>query len=301
MLQDFLEEHDLSPQFLQVVEQWYAPLVGKLAAHAKVPGSPLVVGLNGSQGSGKSTLASLLCKLLSEQFQLKTVTLSIDDFYLGHETRLHLAKEIHPLLATRGVPGTHDVPLMREILLQLTGRQGKVLVPRFNKANDDRQPIELWDKIELPLDIIIIEGWCLGTPSQPEGALGKAVNQLEKNEDPDGSWREYVNQQLHNQYKELHQIIDIWIMLQAPSFDCVYRWRLEQEKKLAATIAQNSPSLSLQNRVMNAKQIWHFIQHYQRLTEHSLRELPGQVNYLFKLDQNRRIIKAIEQKPVMLR
>jgi len=95
-------------------------------------------------------------------------------------------------------------------------------------------------------------------------------------------------------------MIDLWIMLQAPSFDCVYQWRLEQEQKLADELNQSEATASRQNQLMSAKQIVRFIQHYQRLTEHTLKQLPDRVNYLFQLDQDRHIVNTAEPCPVVL-
>ena len=71
-----------------------------------------MVGLTGPQGSGKSTLAAKLPPLLAAR-GLRSAVLALDDLYLTHAERRRLAADIHPLLATRGVPGTHDVALGR--------------------------------------------------------------------------------------------------------------------------------------------------------------------------------------------
>jgi pantothenate kinase-related protein Tda10 len=81
-----------------------APLVAAAAAHAR----PLVVGLTGPQGSGKSTLAARLPDLLAAA-GLNAGVLALDDLYLTKAERQRLAADVHPLFATRGVPGTHDV------------------------------------------------------------------------------------------------------------------------------------------------------------------------------------------------
>ena len=39
--------------------------------------------------------------------------------------------------------------------------------------------------------------------------------------------------------------------------------------------------------VMTDEQISRFVQYYQRLTEHCLVDLPGRVNHLFRLDEQR--------------
>ena len=291
-LQDFLTRHRLPPRFLPLVETWYAPLAAQLASKHATAGRPLLVGINGSQGSGKSTLASLLALLLKQIHGLRVVQLSIDDFYLTRESRRSLAEHVHPLLATRGVPGTHDLPLMRETLQRLLHGKGKVPIPRFDKASDDRCPADQWEDASAPLDLVIIEGWCLGTPAQSGEELLKPVNELEAREDPDAVWRGYVNRQLIEHYQSICRMVDLWIMLQAPSFDCVYQWRLEQEQKLAAKLKLVADSAPEQNQVMSAQQIARFIQHYQRLTEHTLQQLPARVHYLYRLDPERQIVAA---------
>jgi D-glycerate 3-kinase len=292
-LHNFLKEHCLPQSFLKTVDEWYVPLAERISKHHAAVGRTLLIGVNGSQGSGKSTLAALLKQLLAENFGLKAIDLSIDDFYLTRQSRLSLANKMHPLLETRGVPGTHDVSLMYETLQQLTRENGEVSIPRFDKACDDRYPESEWDKVSAPFDIVIVEGWCLGTPAQTDAELHKPVNGLEANEDPDGSWRRYVNEQIKGRYQDIYQLMDIWIMLQAPSFECVYQWRLEQEQKLAASHQQGEQ----EDRVMTATQIKRFIQHYQRLTEYSLQQLPGCVHYLFRLDTDRSVVSSDEPRP----
>jgi D-glycerate 3-kinase len=297
-LYNFLKEHRLPLSFLRLVDEWYLPLAGRIAQHHDAASRTLLIGMNGSQGSGKSTLAALLTELLAKNFGLQAIALSIDDFYLTRQSRLLLASQIHPLFETRGVPGTHDVSLLCETLQQLTRENSEVAIPRFDKSCDDRYPEGAWDKVSSPFDIVIVEGWCLGTPAQADEDLRKPVNDLEALEDPDGSWRRYVNQQLGGCYQDLYQMMDLWIMLQAPSFACIYQWRLEQETKLADELLESEQEGRSRNRVMTATQINRFVQHYQRLTEQSLKQLPGRVHYLFSLDAERRIVAYDEPRPV---
>jgi D-glycerate 3-kinase len=286
--------------FLQTINEWYQPLARELAVHHATAGRPLLVGLNGSQGSGKSTLAALLVQLLADVHDLRAIDLSIDDFYLSRRSRQALASKVHPLLATRGVPGTHDVSLLLETLQQLTRANAAVVVPRFDKASDDRCPEPEWLAVSAPVDVVIVEGWCLGVPPQPEEALHRPVNKLEAAEDPDGSWRRYINRQIHGQYQALYDLMEIWIMLQAPSFECVYQWRSEQETRLAESLLEQGKDVYGDTQVMTDTQLRRFIQHYQRLTEHALAELPGQVHYLFRLDDDRRIMALEKPRPVSL-
>lgn len=295
-LQNFLTEHRLPLSFLETVDEWFMPLAARIKKHHEDAGRALLIGVNGSQGSGKSTLAALLTQLLSNNSGLKVIDLSIDDFYLPRQSRLSLAKRIHPLFETRGVPGTHDVSLMYETLQHLTRENSEVSIPRFDKARDDRYPESEWERVATPFDVVIVEGWCLGTPAQADEALLKPVNDLEAVEDPDGRWRRHVNQQIGERYQDIYQLMDLWIMLRAPSFECVYQWRLEQEAKLADKLLASKQEDGSPDRVMSATQISRFIQHYQRLTEHSLTQLPGRVHYLFDLDETRRIVACDEPR-----
>lgn len=53
-----------------------------------------------------------------------------------------------------------------------------------------------WKPFYKKPDIILFEGWCVGTKPQKKNDLYKAINPLEENEDEDGKWRWYVNNQL---------------------------------------------------------------------------------------------------------
>ena len=243
-----------------------------------VTSAPLVIGLCGAQGSGKSTIATALAERIPD-----TVVLSLDDLYLPKAERQRLAEVVHPLLRTRGVPGTHDVALGEAVLADL--RSGRpVALPRFDKAIDDRLPQSAWP-VAAGAKLVIFEGWCVGARPQPDPALGIPVNALEGDEDADGRWRRYVNDALRNQYPGLFAV-DALGLLAAPGFDVVSRWRLQQEHALAADIAAGRRA----GRAMSDDEVARFIQFYQRLTGHILREMPGRADLVVRLDANRRVI-----------
>jgi len=282
-LTTFITEHDLPPAYLAKAEKWFVPMVATLALEQSHAAHPLIIGINGAQGSGKTTLAALMVRLFAQQ-QLHAVALSLDDFYYTRDERMTLAKAIHPLLQTRGVPGTHDVALAVEVLKTLQYQQHNVSVPRFNKTLDDRYPEAKWDKVSA-VDVVIIEGWCLGAQAQPESELETAINQLERDHDEDGQWRRYVNEQLEIQYPALFNLIDRWVMLKAPDFDCVFDWRLQHEKSLR----QQQANLASPHHLMSDVDLAFFVEHFQRITEQMLRDLPNRMDYLFELDSNRHI------------
>lgn len=296
--QQFLTRNKLPESYLLSAEKWFSPLLEEYQNPSK---KPLIIGINGSQGSGKSTLADYLCTVLNERYDLRCVSLSLDDFYLTKLGRQQLAIEVHPLLETRGVPGTHDIPLALKTLAQLVDGSVQTLIPRFDKSRDDRMPMEQCDSISGQVDIIILEGWCVGAKPQTADQLVEPLNSLEAEQDTDGVWRNTVNQALAGEYQALFAQLDQLIMLQAPSFESVFNWRLEQEEKMRARIgALNSGASATEasangakesaNGIMTASQIAEFIAHYQRITEQSLREMPLRADHLLQLGSQRQII-----------
>lgn len=243
---------------------------------------PLILGICGSQGSGKSTLA----RGLVDRLGVRAATLSLDDLYLGKAARAALARDIHPLLATRGVPLTHDVALGRAILDAVRAGQ-PVQLPRFDKASDEPLAQAQWEAIDAPLDLLIFEGWCVGARAQPPADLTAPVNDLERAEDPDGLWRRAVNAALAGPYQTLFARIDRLVLLAAPDFGVVRGWRAQQEAELRASLAarRRDPALA-----MSDMQIARFIQHYERLTRAILQEMPGRADLTLRLGPDRAMI-----------
>lgn len=284
----YIEQHHLTPEFEARLNPVYLPMASWLSDQTDLrmsdPDSsgPIIIGINGGQGSGKSTLAGLLDVLLTHQHDKRVVHLSIDDFYLGHEVRTQLALDIHPLMQTRGVPGTHDIPLALDLFSRLRrGETGVVSRPDFDKSIDDVVPIAEWASLNLPVDIVLFEGWCVGARSQREEDLVEPVNRLESKEDLDLTWRRYVNDQLAGMYQKWFEYIDILMMLKVPSMEQVYEWRGLQESKLKAN--------STGQAVMDQEALLRFIMHYERLTRHQLEEMPARADVLMPLDVNHQI------------
>lgn len=239
---------------------------------------PVVIGLCGAQGSGKSTAAALAAGRLQAQ-GIVTGLLSLDDLYLGKADRVRLAAAVHPLLRTRGVPGTHDVALGLDLFDRID-RGETPLLPRFYKATDDCAPAATWPAVSAGMRVLLFEGWCVGATPQAAAALDEPVNTLEAIEDRDGRWRRYVNDQLAGLYQALFARIDRLLLLRAPDFDVVRGWRKEQERALRATHGAG----------MDDAAIDRFVQHYERLTRHVMAEMPGRASRTVYLDPCRRII-----------
>ena len=292
---DFLQRHLLPHSYLAQAKQQFQPvlenIIAQCHANKKEMNSsqqhykPIFVGINGCQGSGKSTLADYLATKLNNQYQLNTVFFSLDDFYLSKVERQKLAHTIHPLFKTRGVPATHNIELLTQTLSTLANNQGELVIPVFDKMVDNPKPRSQWQQVNLPVDVVIIEGWCWGTQAQTEQQLLEPINGLERDFDKNGVWRGYVNQQLKHYYQPLYEYMDLSLMLKAPSFASVKQWRFEQELKLVL----NEASFD-ENVQMDEQEIEQFIQYFQRLTEHSLATLPQQVDFCFYLNQQRKIL-----------
>lgn len=291
-IQQFLKQQQLTQGYCAVIERYVLPLAQAINSHHNSANRPIVIGIHGAQGSGKTTLAALLVMLLKSVHQKQAVDVSLDDFYLTRAERERLATTVHPLLKTRGVPGTHDVGLAVDTLRALTHHHGQVAIPRFNKATDDRFDQHDWTQQHGPTDVVIIEGWCLGASAQSDTQLTSPVNTLEAEEDADAIWRNYVNQQLRLNYPALFDCIDVWVMLKPPDFSCVFDWRMEQEDKLRHRLKDEDCTNS---GVMNEQQMRRFIQHYQRISEHCMSRLPNKMDYLIELDRDRKITQVIEQ------
>ena len=264
-------------------EQWqdvWAPLAALLATLKEKTGVP-VIGIHGGQGSGKSTLSGALCTMFREVFGWNTVVLSIDDLYLTHQQRQTLARERHPLLATRGVPGTHDAQLGMDLIRQLKALEAdEVLhIPAFDKASDDRLPEDQWHTVSGPVDMILFEGWCVGCHPVDVTELQQPFNKLEAEEDTDGRWRSAVNDELAASYHDWFSMIDFLLMLKVPDMKAVLNWRTQQETGNKQAAAGNGPDRSL-----DSARLERFIQHYQRLTEQALKYMPGWADLI--LQQN---------------
>lgn len=246
-----------------------------------------VLGLSGPQGSGKSTLARAMVDACARTGR-PAQTLSLDDVYLGRRARLGLARTVHPLLRTRGVPGTHDLALLHATLdaLALASRDRPARLPRFDKGRDTRRPPSRWPRVTQAPRVLVLEGWCLGLAPQTPAALARPVNALEREEDPDGRWRRYVNRHLEAM-QPLWDRLDALVALTAPDWDTVCRWRAQAERTLRARHAPGA---------MDARALRRFMQHFERLTRHAARTLPGRADLCVALDAGRRV-RAFRPRP----
>jgi D-glycerate 3-kinase len=210
---------------------------------------------------------------------------SLDDYYLPRAERALLARTVHPLLATRGVPGTHDVDALQTCLEQLRVAEAdsRVELYTFSKAEDDRSQARSY---EGACDVVLLEGWCVMARPQHERELVEPINDLERQHDVDGRFRAYVNAQLRGAYAALWRQLSVRVFLAAPDFTSVHAFRAEQEHKLA-TRAPGAAGL------MTPEQLRHFIEHYQRISVHMLSSAPADADAVVWLDPQRGV-RALE-------
>jgi D-glycerate 3-kinase len=245
---------------------------------ARRPQRPALVGVAGAQGSGKS----FQCSAFAALSNATVAHFSLDDVYGSRADRKELAAMIHPLFATRGPPGTHDLNLAIATLVWLSSAapEARTHLPRFDKFRDEPLPEEEWPVFIGRPEAVLIDGWCLGA-LPPED--GPPLNALEKL-DSDGLWRNAQRMILANEYQSFFDRFDAIIYLQAPNFEIVRRWRGEQEEAMLGRAMTAEESAALDR----------FIMHYERITRAMLAG-GHRAGWIVQLDENRNVL-GIEQR-----
>lgn len=249
-----------------------------LARARALPGPCRVFGITGLQGAGKSTLSAQVAARAAER-GLRALVLSIDDLYLDQPERRRLGREVHPLLATRGAPGSHDIALGLATLQAL--REGRGRMPAFDKISDRRLPEGDWAAIDGVPDLVLFEGWFHKVPPQRDAELAAPINALEREDDADGHWRRYCNRSLAH-YAPLWAELGALLFLQGPGFEQVPGWRGEQERTLAAA----NPG----RRTMTPAEVERFVLFFERVSRQALATLPGIADWTVRLDAKRRVL-----------
>lgn len=234
-----------------------------------------LIGFNGAQGSGKSTLARLSAEALERFHGRRVAVFSLDDFYLTRAERQRLAGEVHPLCATRGVPGTHDVALLCRVIADLRGArsQTRTPIPVFDKLADDRAPGEDWPVFERRPDAIVLEGWCVGLRTADLAPYTGPLNELERTKDPRGRWLDWSTASLARDYEPVWDMLDLVVSIEVPNLETVITSRLAQEARLAAN--SDRPR-------MDRAAVIRFVQHYERYTRALWATMPERADMLFR-------------------
>ena len=245
-----------------------------------------IIGLSGGQGAGKSTITGILKLILKKKYGLNICVFSIDDFYKTKNERLRMSKKKHPLFITRGVPGTHDITLLNQTIRKLKQKKFRtVLIPKFDKSKDDRYRKNKWQKIKIKPDIIIFEGWCVGTTHQNNNELKRPINLIEKKYDENLKWRKTVNNLIKKRYKNIFNKIDKLVFLKVPHFNYIIKWRWLQEQKMKLTTKSK--------KTMSKTQVKEFIMFYERLTKHMIKNYSKISDLTIFLDKNHRSKKML--------
>ncbi|ABI77021.1 conserved hypothetical protein [Hyphomonas neptunium ATCC 15444] len=239
----------------QHVEDWISTAI-TVAPAGHIP----LLFLSGAQGSGKSTALRQAAASLTAPVAIA----SLDDFYLTRTARAHLANTISPLLATRGPPGTHDLPLLRATLASLRAASDRsaTSIPVFDKLADDRAASSAWRVFQGRPAAIVIEGWLMGALPDATAPSSAPLNEVEA-QDPAGTWRRFQEEALAGGYARLWDEADGFFHILAPGFDTVLGWRLEQEASLWQARGTPMPE---DRRAWAAR----FIQYYERITRRML-------------------------------
>ena len=245
-----------------------------------------IIGLSGGQGAGKSTITGILKLILKKKYGLNICVFSIDDFYKTKNERLRMSKKKHPLFITRGVPGTHDIALLNQTIRKLKQKKFRtVLIPKFDKSKDDRYRKNKWQKIKTKPDIIIFEGWCVGTTHQNNNELKRPINLIEKKYDENLKWRKTVNNLIKKRYKNIFNKIDKLVFLKVPHFNYIIKWRWLQEQKMKLTTKSK--------KTMSKTEVKEFIMFYERLTKHMIKNYSKISDLTIFLDKKHRSKKMI--------
>jgi len=272
---------------IKSLKKIYIPMSFWIENQYKKKGKTLFLGLSGGQGSGKTTVATILKIILKKFFKRETYVSSIDDFYKTQKNRDKMSKKIHSLFKTRGVPGTHDINLISKFFKFIKKEKfKKIKLPKFEKARDDRVKKKYWHNVKKKPEIVILEGWCVGAKAQSNSLIRKPINLLEKNEDKNLIWRQYVNEKLKKEYKKIFAIIDHFIFIKIPNFKMVFKWRLLQENKLRKRSNFNK-------RIMTYNEIKRFIMFYERITLQMMKDLSKSASIIMLLKKNHEIKKAL--------
>ena len=265
----------------------YIPISFWINNKCKKKGRTLILGLSGSQGSGKTMVTGILQIILKKFFKKNIYVISIDDFYKTLRDRNRMSQQKHSLFKTRGVPGTHDINLIKNFFISVKRKKfKKIKLPKFNKSIDDRSKKNYWHNINKRPEIIILEGWCVGAKPQIISSLRKPVNILERHEDKDLIWRKYANEKLKKEYKEVFAMIDYFIFMKVPNFKMVFKWRLLQESKLRK-------KLHYKKKIMTYSAIKRFIMFYQRITLQMMKDLSKSASIVLLLKKNHEIKRVL--------
>ncbi|SCV99636.1 LAFE_0A07558g1_1 [Lachancea fermentati] len=272
--------------------------------NAGAASAPLVVFVSGPQGSGKTySTRAIHAGLERARPQLRCASVSIDDFYLTHAAQHALGARYpdNALLQGRGLPGTHDMPLLRAFVASLGTAAGTLQVPQYDKAQFCGEGDRVAPRsVRLPLDVVLIEGWFLGF----EAVGAHALARMYAEETPRGqALRRHGLQQLVQidaalpAYAQLlwdnPAVSSVGVVLAADVAN-VYRWRAQQEQQL---VAQHGSGMSEEQvRSFVARYMPCYEVYYRTLARDGL--LGNRGTLVVELDEERRVRSSLRRGDV---
>ena len=268
------EFYNISGRILKLpdIEKIYMPLFKKIR-------SKKMIMIAGSQGSGKSSLSELIRVIYKKHYKKKVAIISIDDFYHSIKKRNQISRDMHPLFSVRGVPGTHDITLLRNVLWKIKKKQFPIYLPIFDKTKDARKK---YRKKISSSDLVIFEGWCVGASPLPNEYLFKNINIIEKDSDKQNIWRKNYNRYLKD-YQDLFKLFNYYIYILTPSWENVISWKYKQELKLRS----QKSNLKLLSKLKE------FIMYYEKITRWMMKTSKLNSNILIKVDKYQKFQKII--------
>ena len=225
-----LPEQSIEDYLLMYWELWL-PLALQLKRHRDTYSRSFIQGILGGQGTGKTTLTRIL-QILLGAMGYRTVGLSIDDLYKTYEERCRL-RQSDPRLKWRGPPGTHDVDLGIQTLdlIRTATLETEIYLPKFDKSLHGGEGDRTEPERVQGIDIVLFEGWFLGTRPVPESAFGQAPSPIDTEDDK--AFARSINQRLQD-YLPLWDRLDSLLVLYPDDYRISKEWRLQAEHQMKA-------------------------------------------------------------------
>ncbi|KAF4669401.1 hypothetical protein FOL47_002561 [Perkinsus chesapeaki] len=214
--------------------------------------------------------------MIASNTQRRCIGISLDDFYLSKEDRVRKASTTGiEALRTRGPPGTHQTERLMKVLADLhdPNRIGQpLLLPHFDKSLDTTVEDEEVPGLDAG-DVFLLEGWCVGAPPPLPDEPAGSMNDI----DADLEFREFVDDELRGIYSEVWAQLDIHVHLQVPNWQCVLKWRQDQEDELCRRVGGQGVNVE------------EFCRGYERITRRMLKWCPLQADAVIYLDEDHQI------------
>ncbi len=188
-----------------------------------------LLALNGPVGAGKTSIG-LVLERLATLAGLRLVVASIDDLYLPSRQRRALLAG-NPFGVSRVPPGSHDIPLLLELLADWRAG-GELRLPWFDKtlAGGEGER-DGWR--QQPAEALVIEGWLMGCEALGSELLTRRLQEgrgLEALSQPELDWLPRWDRALEA-YAPLWQACDGLWLLRPERWSLPRRWRFQAEAR----------------------------------------------------------------------